>query len=75
MPTYLYEVIPESEIETPRRFEVRQSMKDAPLTTDPETGRPVRRVILGGTGLMGGGSASAPARPSGGSCGTGCGCH
>lgn len=75
MPTYLYEVIPESETEMPRRFEVRQSMKDAPLTTDPETGRPVRRVILGGTGLMGGGSASASTRTSGGSCGTGCGCH
>jgi predicted nucleic acid-binding Zn ribbon protein len=74
MPTYIYEVIPESETETPRRFEVRQSMKDAPLTTDPETGRPVRRVIIGGTGLMGGGS-TAPARPTGGSCGSGCGCH
>ncbi len=75
MPTYIYEVIPESETETPRRFEVRQSMKDAPLTTDPETGRPVRRVIIGGTGLMGGGAAAAPARSGGGSCGTGCGCH
>ena len=76
MPTYIYEVIPESEAETPRRFEVRQSMKDAPLATDPETGRPVRRVIIGGTGLMGGGGAvAAPARSSGGSCGTGCGCH
>lgn len=72
MPTYIYEVIPESENETPRRFEVRQSMKDAPLTTEPETGRPVRRVITGGTGLMGG---AAPAMPAGGSCGTGCGCH
>jgi len=76
MPTYIYEVIPESETETPRRFEVRQSMKDAPLATDPESGRPVRRVIIGGTGLMGGGGgAAAPARSAGGSCGTGCGCH
>ncbi len=75
MPTYIYEVIPESEAETPRRFEVRQSMKDAPLTTDPETGRPVRRVIIGGTGLMGGGGAATPVRSGGGSCGTGCGCH
>lgn len=72
MPTYIYEVIPESENENPRRFEVRQSMNDTALTTDPETGRPVRRVITGGTGLMGG---SSPSAPSGGSCGTGCGCH
>lgn len=76
MPTYIYEVIPESDTETPRRFEVRQSMKDAPLTTDPESGRSVRRVIIGGTGLLGGGGgAAAPARSAGGSCGTGCGCH
>ncbi|HCN28903.1 MAG TPA: hypothetical protein DIT64_09065 [Verrucomicrobiales bacterium] len=72
MPTYIYEVIPESENEVPRRFEVRQSMNDAPLTADPETGRAVRRVIIGGTGLMGG---AGPSMPPGGSCGTGCGCH
>ena len=84
MPTYVYET---TNPKTPvRRFEVRQSMKDAPLTTDPETGEPVRRVISGGLGYMskdnlpkhadmqrerrGGGGGGG-----GGPCGTGCGCH
>lgn len=75
MPTYVYETLPQFEGDRPQRFEIRQSMKDAPLTRHPDSGVPVRRVPIGGTGLMGGGSASAPARPSGGSCGTGCGCH
>lgn len=48
MPTYVYETIPERAGTEPRRFEVRQSMLDAPLTRDPETGEPVRRVISGG---------------------------
>jgi predicted nucleic acid-binding Zn ribbon protein len=73
MPTYVYETIPQHDHERPQRFEVRQSMKDAPLTRHPDSGVPVRRVPVGGTGLMGGASSS---RPSGaGSCGSGCGCH
>ena len=48
MPTYVYETLPPRAGDTPRRFEIWQSMKDAPLTTDPETGLPVRRVISGG---------------------------
>lgn len=71
MTTYVYETIPASANEQPTHFEVRQSMKDAPLTHHPETGQPVRRVILGGYGLLkkdGGAGDSA-------SCGTGCGCH
>ncbi len=74
MPTYVYETIPQFEGEQPKRFEVRQSMKDAALTQHPDSGTPVRRVPIGGTGLMGG-SSSAPAAPRGGSCGSGCGCH
>ena len=73
MPTYVYETIPQTEGETPKRFEVRQSMKDAPFTHHPDNGTPVRRVPIGGTGLMGG-SSGAP-MSGGGSCGTGCGCH
>lgn len=44
MPIYVYEVIQDdgSEGET---FECFQSMSDPPLTRQPETGRPVRRVI------------------------------
>lgn len=48
MPTYLYETVPADPRATPRRFELRQAMGEPPLTTDPETGEPVRRVISGG---------------------------
>jgi predicted nucleic acid-binding Zn ribbon protein len=82
MATYLYETIPVKPGEETQTFEVQQSMKDAPLTTHPETGLPVRRVITGGFGFVSkGGSAPAPQRPpssggsSGGGCGSGCGCH
>lgn len=48
MPTYIYETIPDNPRVTPRRFEVRQGIDEAPLAADPETGAPVRRVISGG---------------------------
>ena len=76
MATYVYETIPEREGDEPRRFEVVQSMKDAPLTRDPQSGLRVRRVISGGFGLMRVGSnemtsnTSAPAP-----CAAGCACH
>lgn len=75
MATYVYETIPQIEGEKPKRFEVRQSMKDEALTRHPDTGEPVRRVITGGVGLMGMSSSSSSASSSGGGCGTGCGCH
>jgi predicted nucleic acid-binding Zn ribbon protein len=76
MPTYVYETLPQSAEDKPSRFEVRQSMKDAPLTHHPDNGTPVRRVVVGGTGIMGGGNASAaPKTGGGGGCGSGCGCH
>lgn len=70
--TYLYETIPARKGDPVKQFEIKQSVHDAPLTTHPETGEPIRRVILGGWGLMslkpeGGGGAS------GGGCGCGCG--
>ena len=52
MATYVYETIPATPDEAPRRFEVQQKMSDPPLTTDPQTGQPVRRVIVGGSGLV-----------------------
>jgi predicted nucleic acid-binding Zn ribbon protein len=52
MATYIYETIPRKAGEKPRRFEVEQRMSDAPLTKDPQTGLPVRRVITGGSGLV-----------------------
>jgi predicted nucleic acid-binding Zn ribbon protein len=74
MPTYVYETLGAKK----RRFEMRQSMKDAALTHDPETGEPVRRVISGGYGIMQKGSAVSDSAPAPGrhSCGGGgCGCH
>jgi len=77
MPTYIYETIPQNEVEQPKRFEVRQSMMEKAFTHHPDTGVPVKRVIAGGTGLLGGKSTSSTSSSSsgGGSCGTGCGCH
>ncbi len=77
MATYIYETIPQQPGSEPRRFEVRQSMNDAPLTRDPETGDPVRRVITGGYGFVAqraSSSSPAPTASSGG-CAPGCGCH
>lgn len=72
MATYVYETVPPRPGEAPRRFEVVQSMKDAPLTRHPDTGEPVRRVITGGYGLMGVGEKSPPAAAP---CSPGCACH
>jgi predicted nucleic acid-binding Zn ribbon protein len=52
MATYVYETIPAQLDESPRRFEVQQKMSDPPLTKDPQTGLPVRRIITGGSGLV-----------------------
>ena len=52
MTTYIYETIPKNPKEAPRRFEVQQKMSDAPLKVDPETGLPVRRIIVGGSGVV-----------------------
>ncbi len=65
MPTYVYETVPASAGEAPERFELRQSMHDAPLTQHPDTQLPVRRVLSGGlaTFTQGAGSdGAAPAR-------------
>jgi predicted nucleic acid-binding Zn ribbon protein len=66
MPTYVYETI--TETETSECFEIKQSIHDAALTHHPETGKPVRRVILAGNLLTKSGS---PAPSSSGSCGCG----
>ena len=52
MATYIYETIPKGSKAKPRRFEVEQKMSDPPLKQDPKTGLPVRRVIVGGSGLV-----------------------
>jgi predicted nucleic acid-binding Zn ribbon protein len=52
MATYVYETIPRNPKEKPRRFEVEQKMSDPALKVEPKTGLPVRRVIIGGSGLV-----------------------
>jgi predicted nucleic acid-binding Zn ribbon protein len=70
MTTYVYETIPQKPDAKPKRFEVQQSMSDAPLTKHPETGEPVRRVIAGGYGFIAT-KAAPPPQP----CGLQCACH
>ncbi len=48
MPTYVYETVPTNPDTEPRRFELKQSIVDAALTHDPETGEAVIRIMLGG---------------------------
>ena len=66
MTTYVYETIAQNPGEKPKYFEIKQGMKDAPLTRHPETGEPIRRVVLGGFGTL--------SSKRGGSSGSSCGC-
>lgn len=66
--TYLYETIPVKKGEKVKQFEIKQSASDSPLTKHPETGEPIRRVILGGWGLV------SNKATRGGSSQGGCGC-
>ena len=45
MPVYVYEVI-EADGSPGERFEVLQSMKEDPLSVHPQSGKPVRKVLL-----------------------------
>ena len=65
MTTYVYEPIHQKSGAKPRYFEIKQSMKDEPLTKHPETGEPIRRVVLGGFGTL----SSKGKADSGHSCG------
>ncbi len=69
MTTYVYETVPQSADERPEYFEIKQSMTDAALTKHPDTGKPVRRVVLGGYGVLKSGGAPEKVAFSG-----GCGC-
>lgn len=66
MTTYVYEPIHQKNGEKPRYFEIKQSMNDAPLSRHPETGEAIRRVVLGGFGMLN--------SKSGGDSGSSCGC-
>ncbi len=50
MATYVYETVPQKKGQKPKRFEYVQKMTDPALTHDPESGLPVKRVIIGGSG-------------------------
>lgn len=70
MPTYIYETIPKEDGEPVVRFEVKQSMTDAPLGVHPETGQAVQRVISGGFGHI----RKSDFVPMGAPCGNRCKC-
>lgn len=78
MTTYVYETIPRKSGAQPRQFEIRQHMSDPPLTKHPESGEPIRRIIMGGYGVLGSSSKEADtgAQAPRSCCGGGsCGCH
>jgi predicted nucleic acid-binding Zn ribbon protein len=72
MTTYVYETIPSKPGEKPRYFEIKQSMNAEALKKCPETGEPIRRVVLGELGVV---SSKPAGGNSGSSCGPSCGCH
>ena len=74
MPIYVYETIPAKTGEKPTIYEIRQSMTDAPLTRHPETGEPIRRVILGGFGILSSSGGKGTGGDESGGCGPGCCC-
>ena len=74
MPTYLYQTLPTTPGVTPRRFEVKQSISEPPLTHDPDSGEPVERIITGGRGPLTTIAGGVEPTVSGG-CGPSCGCH
>ena len=58
MPTYIYETTdPKKPI---RNFEVKQSVHEDPLKSDPETGEPARRIISAGYGVLVRGKSIGP---------------
>jgi hypothetical protein len=58
MTTCVYETIPRKAGEKPRYFEIKQSTNAAPLTKHPDTGEPIRRVVMGGLGVLKSGGAA-----------------
>lgn len=75
MTTYVYETIPQKPGGKSRYYEIKQNMSDPPLTKHPETGETIRRVVLGGFGVLSSSpkKSAAQADNAGGCCGgTGC---
>jgi predicted nucleic acid-binding Zn ribbon protein len=72
MPTYVYETIPVKKGAKPKRYEIKQSIKEAALAKHPETGEPIKRIIAGGVGVLTS-SSSAGSHTHTPSCGCGAG--
>jgi len=73
MTTYVYETIPQRPGEKPRLFEIKQAMSAQPLTQHPDSGEAIRRVVLGGYGVLSSAQKKSTAKTGGGCCGdTGC---
>lgn len=72
MTTYVYEAIPQIPDENRRFFEIKQRMNDAPIAKHPETGEPIRRVVLGGIGVL---ISKLTSETAASSCGCCCECH
>jgi len=75
MTTYVYETVPQKTGQKPKYYEIKQSMNDAPLEKHPETGEPIRRVLLGGFGVLSSKGGTTPPPTGGTCCGPSCGCH
>lgn len=72
MTTYVYETVPATAAQKPEYFEIRQDENDAPLTMHPQTGQPIRRVVIAGHGALGTRASDAVPEPkSKGGCGCG----
>jgi predicted nucleic acid-binding Zn ribbon protein len=71
MPIYVYESTSQNPDEEPRYFEYEQRVADKPYTKHPETGEPIRRVILGNFGIL---TSRNSDRGSGPCCDSGSGC-
>ena len=71
MPTYVYETIPAKKGAMPKRYEIKQSIKDAAFIKHPQTGEPIKRIIAGGVGVLTSPSGSSPTHTP--SCGCGAG--
>jgi predicted nucleic acid-binding Zn ribbon protein len=75
MPTYIYETVPTKKGARVKRYEIRQSIKDAALTKHPETQEPIRRVLADTVSVITSSSTtgSRPAHTHTHSCGCGAG--